>query len=61
MNKFLIIAVVLASAGWYIQNTYDFSGVKEKALEKMGQEKTINAVNSKRAQDQADINDVTNR
>ena len=56
----LIIIVVIASIGWYIQNTYDFSGVKEKALDAMSKEKTINAVNVKRANDQADVNDVIN-
>ena len=56
----LIIIVVIASVGWYIQNTYDFSGVKEKALDAMSKEKTINAVNVKRANDQADVNDVIN-
>ena len=57
----LIIIVVIASIGWYIQNTYDFSGVKEKALDAMSKEKTINAVNQKRANDQADVTDVINR
>ena len=58
--RILIIIVVIASVGWYIQNTYDFSGVKEKALDAMSKEKTINAVNVKRANDQADVNDVIN-
>ena len=57
----MIIIVVLASIGWYVQNTYDFSGVKEKALDAMSKEKTINAVNVKRANDQADVTDVINR
>ena len=59
--KNLIIIVVIASIGWYIQNTYDFSGVKEKALDTMSKEKTINAVNHKRANDQADVTEVLNR
>ena len=57
----LIVIVVLASIAWYVQNNYDFSGVKEKALDAMSKEKTINAVNVKRSNDQADVNEVLNR
>lgn len=57
----LFILLGLVAAGWYIQNNYDFSNVKDQAIQKMKQEKTINAVNSKRAADQRDINNVNNR
>ncbi|MBE7708350.1 MAG: hypothetical protein E7Z88_06555 [Cyanobacteria bacterium SIG27] len=57
----LFVLLGLVAAGWYIQNNYDFSGLKDEAIEKMKQEKTINAVNAKRAADQRDINDVNNR
>ncbi len=57
----LFVLLGLVAAGWYIQNNYDFSGFKDEAISKMKQEKTINAVNAKRAADQRDINDVNNR
>lgn len=60
MGKLFFI-LALVGAGWYIQNNYDFSGVKEGALNIMKQEKTINAVNSGRERKQQDINDVINR
>ena len=57
----LFIALAVVAGLWYVQNNYDFSGLKDEAISKMKQEKTINAVNSKRAADQRDINDVNNR
>ena len=58
MGKLFAILVIVA-IGWYVQNNYDFSGFKKNAIEGMKKEKTINAVNSKRAADQKDIYDVT--
>ena len=55
----LIVFLVIAAALWYVQNNYDFSGVKESAISKMKQEKTVNSVNSRRAQEQSDIYKVT--
>jgi len=60
MGKLFAILVIVA-IGWYIQNNNDFSTFKENAIEGMKKEKTINAVNSKRAADQEDIYNVTNK
>lgn len=57
----LFIALGIVAGLWYVQNNYDFSGFKDQAISKMKQEKTINAVNSKRAADQRDINNATDR
>lgn len=57
----LFIALGIVAALWYVQNNYDFSGIKDQTIQKMKQEKTINAVNSKRAADQKDINNTLNR
>ena len=58
MGKLFAILVIVA-IGWYAQNNYDFSNFKKDAMEGFKKEKTINAVNSKRAADQRDIYDVT--
>lgn len=60
MGKLFAVLVIVA-IGWYIQNNYDFSGVKENAVEGLKKEKTINTVNSKRAQDQNDVYEVIDR
>ena len=57
----LFIALAVVAGLWYVQNNYDFSGLKDEAISKMKQEKTINAVNAKRAADQKDVYDATNR
>lgn len=57
----LLIVCVIAWIGWYIQNNFDFESWKKDAINTMSQEKTINTVNSKRAADQNDINNVLNR
>lgn len=59
MGKLFAILVIIA-IGWYVQNNYDFSNFKEKAIEGLKKEKTINVINSKRAADQEDIYNVTN-
>lgn len=58
MGKLFAILVIVA-IGWYAQQNYDFSGLKKDAVESFKKEKTINAVNSKRAADQQDVYDVT--
>ena len=57
----VIIILALVWAGYYVQNTYDFSRFKEEAINTMQKEKTINMVNSSRANEQNDILDATNR
>lgn len=61
VTRFCMILLIIGGIGWYVQNTVDFGQVKENAINVFKKEKTINAVNSKRAADQADIYDVTNR
>lgn len=60
MGKLLIVFVI-AGIGWYIQNNFDFDSFKKDAMDTMKKEKTINTMNSKRAQDQEDIYEVINR
>ena len=48
MGKLLLVFAI-AWIGWYLQNNIDFEQWKQDAINKMSQEKTINAVNSKRA------------
>lgn len=60
MGKLLIVFVI-AGIGWYIQNNFDFQSWKNDAMDTMKKEKTINTMNSKRAHDQEDINEVINR
>ncbi|MBQ4646740.1 MAG: hypothetical protein IJB79_05270 [Candidatus Gastranaerophilales bacterium] len=60
MGKLLLVFAI-AWIGWYLQNNIDFEQWKQDAINKMSQEKTINAVNSKRAAEQAEINDAINR
>ena len=57
----VIIILALVAGGYYVQSNYDFSRFKESALQTMSQEKTINMVNSSRANEQRNINDVNNR
>ena len=57
----LLIVIAIVGVGCYIQNNFDFDSWKKDAINSMSQEKTINAVNSKRAADQKDISDVINR
>ena len=60
MGKLLIVFVI-AGIGWYIQNNVDFESWKSDAIDTMKKEKTINTMNSKRANDQEDIYEVINR
>ena len=57
----LLIVFAIAWVGWYFQNNFDFDSWKQETMNKMSQEKTINTVNSKRAADQKDINNVLER
>jgi len=56
----LFVFLLIAGGLWYVQNNYDFSGLKQSALDKMKQEKTINTVNSHRSQTQQDVYNATN-
>ena len=58
MGKLFAILVIVA-IGWYAQQNYDFSGLKKDAVESFKKEKTINAVNTKRSDEQQRIYDVT--
>ncbi|MBR5303212.1 MAG: hypothetical protein IKU37_00105 [Candidatus Gastranaerophilales bacterium] len=57
----LLIVFAIAWVGWYFQNNFDFDAWKQDTINVMSQEKTINTVNTKRAADQRDVTDVTNR
>ena len=57
----LLIDFVIAGIGRYIKNNIDFQSWKNDDMDTMKKEKTINTMNSKRAQDQEDINEVINR
>ena len=54
----VFIIFVVACIGYYIQNTYDFSGIRDKAMSALQGEKTIKTINQKRAQDQLDVYSV---
>lgn len=61
MTRFCLILLIIGGIGWYVQNTVDFGKVKQDTINVLKKEKTINTVNSKRAADQNDIYEVTNR
>ena len=60
-TRFCLIMLVLVGVGVYIQNNTDFGKIKQDTLNVLKTEKTINTVNSSRANNQADINEVINR
>lgn len=61
MVKFCLTLFVIAGIGWYIQENADFAKIKKDTINVLQNEKTINTVNTKRASDQADVYEVTNR
>ena len=60
-TRFCLIMLALVGVGMYIQNNTDFGKIKQDAINALKTEKTINTVNSSRAQNQANIDSVTNR
>lgn len=60
-TRFCLIMLALAGVGMYIQNNTDFGKIKQDTLNVLKTEKTINTVNSSRAQNQANINEAINR
>ena len=59
MGKIIALILIIA-AGWYVYTNVDFNKVKEDSIEALKKEKTINAINSRRDREQADINRVMN-
>lgn len=60
-TRFCLIVLALVGVGMYIQNNTDFGKIKQDTMDVLRTEKTINTVNSSRAQNQANIDEVTNR
>ena len=59
MGKIIALILVLA-AGYYVYANVDFNKVKEDSMEALKNEKTINAINSRRDMEQQDVNNVIN-
>ena len=59
MGKIIALILIIA-AGWYVYTNVDFNKVKEDSMEALKNEKTINAINSRRDVEQQDINNVMN-
>ena len=59
MGKIIALILIIA-AGWYVYTNVDFNKVKEDSIEALKKEKTINAINSRRDREQADIDRVMN-
>ncbi len=59
MGKIIALILIIA-AGWYVYTNVDFNKVKEDSMEALKNEKTINAINSRRDFEQQDINNVMN-
>ncbi len=56
----IIALILIVAAGWYVYTNVDFNKVKEDSIEALKKEKTINAINSRRDREQADIDRVMN-
>ena len=57
----LIAIIIIAIIGWFVYSDMSVDKIKENAVEALKKEKTINTINSRRAQDQEDINKVFDR
>lgn len=57
----LIAIIIIAIIGWFVYSDMSVDKIKENAIEALKKEKTINTINSRRAQDQEDINKVFDR
>lgn len=57
----LIAIIIIAIIGWFVYSDMSVDKIKENAIEALKKEKTINTINSRRAQDQEDINRVFDR
>ncbi len=57
----IIALIIIAAIVWFgYNNGFDLNNVKEKSIKALENEKTINLINSRRDQDQSDINKVIN-
>ena len=57
----IIALIIIAAIVWFgYNNGFDLNNVKEKSIKALENEKTINLINSRRNQDQSDINKVIN-
>ena len=58
----IIALIIIAAIAWfaYNNNGFDLNNIKEKSIKTLEKEKTINLINSRRDQDQAEINKVIN-
>ena len=57
----IIALIIIAAIVWFgYNNGIDLNNVKEKSIKALENEKTINLINSRRNQDQSDINKVIN-
>ncbi len=57
----IIALIIIAAIVWFGYNKgFDLNNVKEKSIKALENEKTINLINSRRNQDQSDINKVIN-
>ena len=56
----IIALIIIAIIAWfaYNNNGFDLNNIKEKSIKALEKEKTINLINSKRNQDQTDINKI---
>ncbi len=57
----LIAIIIIAIIGWFVYSDMSVDKIKENAIEALKKEKTINTINSRRAQDQEDIDRVFDR
>ncbi len=58
----IIALIIIAAIAWfaYNNNGFDLNNIKEKSIKTLEKEKTINLINSRRDQDQAEINKIIN-
>ena len=60
-TRFCFMMLVLVGIGMYIQNNTDFGKIKQEAMNAMKKEKTINTVNTSRANEQSRVDSAINR
>lgn len=58
----IIALIIIAIIAWfaYTNNQFDLNNIKEQSIKTLEKEKTINLINSKRNQDQTDIDKIMN-
>ena len=60
-TRFCFMMLVLVGIGIHIQNNTDFGKIKQEAMNAMKKEKTINTVNTSRANEQSRVDSAINR